>query len=137
MKYIKNSVRLIGNLGMDPEVKSLENGGTLVKFRMATSDTYTTATGETKENVQWHSIVMFGKVAEVAGLKLKLKKGDAVAIEGQLRYSNYTDNNGESRWFTDIMARDVMLTNKKIQSVEMPMEIPTELLAEAEGGTKK
>jgi len=137
MKYIKNSVRLIGNLGMDPEVKTLENGGTLVKFRMATSDTYTTPAGESKENVQWHSIVMFGKVAEVAGLKLKLKKGDAVAIEGQLRYSNYTDTHGESRWFTDILARDVMLTSKKVQPVEMPMEIPNELLAEAETNTKK
>jgi single-strand DNA-binding protein len=122
---------------MDPEVKTLENGGTLVKFRMATSDTYTTPAGESKENVQWHSIVMFGKVAEVAGLKLKLKKGDAVAIEGQLRYSNYTDTHGESRWFTDILARDVMLTSKKVQPVEMPMEIPNELLAEAETNTKK
>ena len=133
MKNIKNSVRLIGNLGMDPEVKTLENGGTLVKLRMATSDTYTTAAGESKEDVQWHSIVMFGKAAEIAGLKLKLKKGDAVAIEGQLRYSNYTSNQGESRWFTEILAREVMLTSKKIQPVEMP-EMP---VAEAELSTKK
>lgn len=137
MNNIKNSVRLIGNLGMDPEVKTLENGGTLVKFRMATSDIYTTASGESKENVQWHSIVMFGKVAEIAGLKLKLKKGDAVAIEGQLRYSNYTDTHGESRWYTDILAREIMLTNKKVQPVEEPMEIPAELMIEEEKGAKK
>lgn len=122
---------------MDPEVKTLENGGTLVKFRMATSDIYTTASGESKENVQWHSIVMFGKVAEIAGLKLKLKKGDAVAIEGQLRYSNYTDTHGESRWYTDILAREIMLTNKKVQPVEEPMEIPAELMIEEEKGAKK
>lgn len=98
---------------MDPEAKQLDNGTYMVKFRMATSDQYTSAEGETKENVQWHSIVMFGKVAEIVGQKLKIKKGDAVAIEGQLRYSNYTDAQGESRWHTDILAREVLLTNKK------------------------
>jgi len=137
MNNIKNSVRLLGNLGMDPEVKTLENGGTLVKFRMAISDTYTTASGESKENVQWHSIVMFGKVAEIAGLKLKLKKGDAVAIEGQLRYSNYTDTQGERRWYTDILAREILLTNKKVQPADTPMEIPDELLVEQATSTKK
>ncbi len=120
MNNIKNSVRLIGNLGMDPEVKQLDNGTHMVKFRMATSDVYTSAEGETKENVQWHNIVMFGKVAEIVGQKLKIKKGDAVAIEGQLRYSNYTDAQGENRWFTDILAREVLLTNKKAQA--MPAE---------------
>ncbi|MDN4166083.1 single-stranded DNA-binding protein [Cytophagales bacterium LB-30] len=87
MKSLKNSVQLMGRLGKDPEVKTFDNGKSLTTFTLATNEKYTNEKGEKVEDVQWHSIVAFGKVGEIAGKYLK--KGSEVAVEGKLVHKVY------------------------------------------------
>ncbi|EMF7494915.1 single-stranded DNA-binding protein [Salmonella enterica] len=96
-----NKVILVGNLGGDPEVRYLPNGGAVVSMSLATSDTWRDKqTGEEKEKVEWHRVVVFGKLAEIAGEYLR--KGSQVYIEGQLRTRKWTDANGQDRYTTEI-----------------------------------
>lgn len=101
MKSSKNRVELIGHLGADPEEKKT-NGQAMVKFRMATNESYRNKEGNWEENTQWHNIVAFGKVAEET--LERLKKGDEVLIRGKLRHSSYKDKEGIMRYSTDIFA---------------------------------
>lgn len=83
-----NKVILVGHLGQDPEVRYLPSGGAVANMNLATSETWTDkSTGEQKENTEWHRVVLFGKLAEIAGEYLR--KGAQVYIEGQLRIRDY------------------------------------------------
>ena len=96
-----NKVILVGNLGQDPEVRYLPSGGAVANFTLATSDSWRDKqTGEMKEQTEWHRVVMFGKLAEVAGEYLR--KGSQVYIEGQLRTRKWTDQSGQERYTTEI-----------------------------------
>lgn len=96
-----NKVILVGNLGQDPEVRYLPSGGAVANFTLATSESWRDKqTGETKEQTEWHRVVMFGKLAEVAGEYLR--KGSQVYIEGQLRTRKWTDQSGQERYTTEI-----------------------------------
>lgn len=110
MKTLRNSVQLIGRLGKDPEVKVF-NDKKRASFSVATSDSYKNQKGEKVEDTQWHNVVIWGKLAEVA--EKYLKKGAEVAVEGKLIHRVY-ETNGEKRFFTEINVNDmVMLGSKK------------------------
>lgn len=114
-----NKVILIGNLGQDPDVRYMPNGGAVANFNLATSETWRSKqTGEMKELTEWHRVVVFGKLAEIAGEYLR--KGSQVYIEGQLRTRSWDDNNGVTRYVTEIVVSTQgtmqMLGNRQAQN---------------------
>ncbi len=111
MNKLRNSVQLIGRLGIDPEVKNLDSGKTLTKFSLATSDSYKNSAGEKVEDTQWHNIVAWGKVAEIAGKYLK--KGNEVALEGKLIHRSYETTEGEKRYITEINMQGMVMLGSK------------------------
>ncbi|EOZ4660686.1 single-stranded DNA-binding protein [Enterobacter asburiae] len=97
-----NKVILVGNLWQDPEVRYLPSGGAVCSLTLATSESWRDeATGEQKEHTEWHRVVLFGKLAEVAGEYLR--KGYQVYIEGQLRTRKWTDQAGVKRYTTEVV----------------------------------
>ncbi|EHH5103661.1 single-stranded DNA-binding protein, partial [Escherichia coli] len=99
-----NKVVLIGRLGKDPEVRYIPNGGAVANLQLATSESWRDKqTGEMREQTEWHRVVLFGKLAEVAGEYLR--KGAQVYIEGQLRTRSWDDNNGVTRYITEILVK--------------------------------
>jgi len=97
-----NKVILVGNLGQDPEVRYLPSGGAVANITLATSESWRDkATGEQKEQTEWHRVVLFGKLAEVAGEYLR--KGSQVYIEGQLRTRKWTDQSGSEKYTTEVL----------------------------------
>lgn len=97
-----NRVTILGNLGNDPEVKYTNSGSAIANLTVATSESWNDkATGEKKEITEWHRVVLFGKLAEVAGEYLR--KGSQVYIEGQLRTRKWTDNAGVEKYTTEIV----------------------------------
>ncbi|CQJ12349.1 single-stranded DNA-binding protein [Yersinia mollaretii] len=97
-----NKVILVGNLGQDPEVRYLPNGGAVASITLATSESWRDkATGEQKEKTEWHRIVLFGKLAEVAGEYLR--KGSQVYIEGALQTRKWQDQSGQDRYTTEVV----------------------------------
>jgi single-strand DNA-binding protein len=99
-----NKVILVGNLGNDPEIRYMPNGGAVANITIATSDQWRDkATGEPREKTEWHRVVLFGKLAEVAGEYLK--KGSQVYIEGQLQTRNWQDQSGVDRYSTEVVVQ--------------------------------
>lgn len=97
-----NKVILVGNLGQDPEVRYMPNGGAVATISLATSESWRDKqSGETKEKTEWHRVVLFGKLAEVAGEYLR--KGSQVYIEGQLRTRKWQDQGGQDHYTTEIV----------------------------------
>lgn len=100
-----NKVILVGHLGQDPEVRYLPSGGAVANMNLATSETWTDkSTGEQKENTEWHRVVLFGKLAEIAGEYLR--KGAQVYIEGQLRTRTWQDEQNVTRYVTEILVNN-------------------------------
>lgn len=97
-----NRVTLIGNLGDDPEAKSLNNGGEVVNLRIATSETWKDKDGQRQERTEWHRVVIFNEnLAKVA--KSYLRKGSKVYLEGQIQTRKWTDQSGADRYSTEIV----------------------------------
>ncbi|WP_241645652.1 single-stranded DNA-binding protein [Rosenbergiella metrosideri] len=97
-----NKVILVGNLGQDPEIRYLPNGGAVTNITLATSESWRDKqSGEQKEITEWHRVVLFGKLAEVAGEYLR--KGSQVYIEGQLRTRKWKDQSGQDRYTTEVV----------------------------------
>ncbi|XBC40715.1 MAG: single-stranded DNA-binding protein [Buchnera aphidicola (Nurudea yanoniella)] len=97
-----NKVILIGYLGQDPEIRYMQNGGAVTNVTLATSETWKDKnTGETKEKTEWHRIVFFNRLAEIAGEYLK--KGSQVYIEGSLQTRKWKDQNGTDRYVTEVI----------------------------------
>ena len=94
MKAIRNKVQLIGNLGVQPELKTLESGKTVVNFSMATNEKFRNQEGVLITDTQWHSIVAWGKTAEI--IAQYVNKGQEIAIEGKLTHRTYTSPEGET-----------------------------------------
>jgi len=106
MNTLKNSVRLVGNLGMDPEVKSFENDRKLAKIAIATNEIYKNDKGEKVTDTQWHNLVLWGAQAKLA--EQILKKGDEIAIEGKLASRSYVDKDGIKRYVTEVVVNDFL-----------------------------
>ncbi|HHR5828746.1 TPA: single-stranded DNA-binding protein, partial [Providencia alcalifaciens] len=97
-----NKVILIGNLGQDPEIRYMPNGGAVANLTLATSESWRDKqTGEMREKTEWHRVVIFGKLAEVAGEYLK--KGSQVYIEGSLQTRKWQDQSGQDRYSTEVV----------------------------------
>lgn len=103
-----NKVIIIGNLGQDPETRAMPSGSTVANLRIATSESWRDKTsGEMKEQTEWHSVAMFGRLAEIAGEYLK--KGSQVYIEGRLRTRKWQDKSGNDRYTTEIVANEMQM----------------------------
>ena len=111
MKNIKNHVQLIGRLGANPEVKILDNGSKLARFNIAVTETYTSKNGEKVNNVQWHSIVAWGSLANIA--ERILQKGVQVTIDGKLFNRNYVNKSGLKQNSTEIIAYELFVAFQK------------------------
>ena len=111
MNNLRNSVRLIGNLGAAPEVKNLDKGNKVAKLSLATSESYTNAKGEKVKDTQWHNLVAWGKTAEIA--EKYLSKGSEVAIEGKLTSHSYTDKEGVKKYVTEVVVNEILMLDKK------------------------
>ena len=111
MYALKNKVQLIGNLGNNPEIRTTESGKKLARFSVATNETYRSAKGDKVVETQWHNLVAWGKVAEIA--EQLLTKGSEVAIEGKLINRNYTSKEGNKHYITEVQVNEILLLGDK------------------------
>ncbi|MCL4133032.1 UNVERIFIED_CONTAM: hypothetical protein GTU68_061869, partial [Idotea baltica] len=102
MNQIKNQVQLIGHVGLDPEIRSLDSGKRLATFSIATNEQYTNATGTKITNTSWHRIEVWGSLVDV--VEKYLCKGKQVAIQGKLQNKQYEDKQGNKRMSTSVVA---------------------------------
>lgn len=111
MNALKNKVQLIGHLGRSPEVKTFESGKKQVKFTLATNDSYRNANGEKVVDTQWHNLVLWGKLADIA--EKYLDKGKEIAIEGRLLNRSYTDKDGNKKYISEIQVNELLMLGSK------------------------
>lgn len=111
MYALKNRVQLIGNLGNAPEIRKTETGKKLVRFSVATNESYKNSNGEKVTETQWHNLIAWGKLADIA--EKLLNKGTEVAIEGKLINRNYTDKEGVKKYITEIQVNELLLLGNK------------------------
>ncbi len=111
MNALRNKVQLIGNLGNAPEVRNTESGKKLVKFSVATNEVYNNNKGEKVKETQWHNVIAWGKVAEIA--EKYLHKGSEVAVEGKLITRNYNDKEGNKKYVTEVQLNELLLLGGK------------------------
>ena len=108
---MKNLVILIGNLGDDPTVRYTQSGAPVASFRVATTERWKGQDGQMQEQVEWHSIVAWKRLAEICGEYLH--KGSRVYIEGKLQTRKWQDQNGNDRYSTEIVAREMKMLSPK------------------------
>ncbi len=107
-----NKVILVGNLGQDPEVKYMPSGGAVTNISIATTDTWTDkSSGQKQERTEWHRVVFFNRLAEIVGEYLR--KGSQVYIEGNLRTRKWQDQNGQDKYTTEIVAREMQMLGSR------------------------
>ncbi|MFD2916876.1 single-stranded DNA-binding protein [Psychroserpens luteus] len=110
MNSLRNRVQLIGNLGNDPEIITLESGKKLAKFSLATNDSYKDASGEKVNQVQWHNLVAWNKAAEI--IEQYVTKGKEIAIDGKLTTRSYEDKDGQKRYVTEVVVNELLMLGK-------------------------
>ncbi|KQM20576.1 single-stranded DNA-binding protein [Chryseobacterium sp. Leaf201] len=108
---LRNKVTLVGYTGKEVEMISFENGNVKAAVSLATSDYYTNAKGDKVEETQWHSLVAFGKAAEI--FQKYVTKGKEIAVEGKLSYRSYDDKDGIKRYITEIKVDEILLLGGK------------------------
>ena len=111
MNTLRNKVQLIGNLGNNPEIITLESGKKLAKMSIATNETYKNAQGEKVTDTQWHNVVAWNKTAEI--IEKYLQKGSEVAIEGKLTSRSYDDKEGNKKYITEVVCNEVLMLGNK------------------------
>ncbi|MAP55800.1 single-stranded DNA-binding protein [Altibacter sp.] len=111
MSTLRNKVQLIGNLGNDPEVLTLESGKKLAKFSIATNESYKNQKGERVTDTQWHNVVAWGKTAEI--VESYVTKGKEVAVEGKLTTRSWDDKDGNKRYTTEVVCNELLLLGGK------------------------
>ena len=140
-----NKVILVGNLGQDPEVRYMPSGGAVTNLRMATTATWKDKqTGEKQERTEWHTVVCFNRLAEIAGEYLR--KGSQIYIEGSLRTRKWQDKEGKDRYSTEVVADEMQMLGKREgggaprersdEGGERPASRPAAKPAAAAGGSK-
>ena len=108
-----NKVILVGNVGNDPEVRYMPNGNAVANISIATSDTWKDkTTGDQQEKTEWHRVVFFGRLAEIASDYLK--KGSQVYVEGKLQTRKWEDKEGKDRWTTEIIANQMQMLGERM-----------------------
>ncbi len=111
MNTLRNKVQLIGNMGNDPEIISLEGGKKLAKFSMATNDTYKNGAGEKVTETQWHNIIAWNKTADI--IEKYVQKGKEIMIEGKLTTRSYENKEGEKKYITEVVCNELLLLGGK------------------------
>lgn len=106
-----NKCILIGNLGKDAEIRNTGNGATIANLRLATTDRRKAQDGSWQDHTEWHSVVAFGKTAEV--MERWGKKGKMLYVEGRLQTREYTDKDGNKRWSTEVVANEIRMLGAK------------------------
>ena len=106
-----NKVILIGNIGADPELKYTPNGTAVSNFNVATNENWTDKSGERQERTEWHRIVVWGRLAEICNQYLR--KGSKVYIEGRLQTSSWEGQDGQKRYTTEVVARDMQMLSSR------------------------
>ena len=115
-----NKVMIIGNLGADPEIRYMPTGSAVTNLRVATSETWKDKqTGESQERTEWHRIVLFNRLGEIAGEYLR--KGSKIYIEGSLRTNKWQDQSGNERYTTEIVANNLQMLDAKGGGVSAPV----------------
>jgi single-strand DNA-binding protein len=111
MSSLRNRVQLIGHLGMDPEVKTFGDDKKMVRFSIATTESYKNNEGKKVTETQWHNIVIWGGGTAEVAIKY-LNKGKEVGIEGKLVHRNYEDKDGNKRYITEIVVGELLLMGR-------------------------
>lgn len=118
-----NKVILIGNLGQDPDMRFTPGQSAICNLSIATSETWKDkSTGENKEKTEWHRVVLFNKIAEIAGQYLK--KGSKVFVEGSLRTRKWEDKEKIERYITEVVAKEIQFLDSKGEKNELNQEMP-------------
>ena len=118
-----NRVTIIGNLGQDPEVKQMPSGGAVCNITVATSESWNDkSTGEKQERTEWHRIVFYRKLAEIAGEYLR--KGSQVYVEGKLQTRKWQDQSGADRYTTEIVANEMQMLGGRTSAGPKPVTQP-------------
>ena len=111
MGTLKNHVQLIGNVGQEPTITNLESGKKVARFSIATNESYKNNKGEKVQSTDWHTVVAWGKTAEI--IENFVGKGKEIAITGKLRTRTYTTDDGNQRYVTEVQAKEVLLLGNK------------------------
>jgi single-strand DNA-binding protein len=106
-----NKVTLIGNLGKEPEIQTLEGGIKVAKFSLATTENFKDSNGQNQSQTEWHNIVLWRSLADIA--QNYLHKGSLVYIEGKLKTRSYDDKEGQKKYVTEIIAESILMLDKK------------------------
>jgi single-strand DNA-binding protein len=112
-----NKVTLIGNLGKDPEIQTLEGGVSVAKFSVATTEAYRDKQGDLQSDTEWHNIVAWRNLAELAGKYLH--KGSHIYLEGKLKSRSYEDKDGNRKYVTEIIAESLIMLDKPTDKAEI------------------
>lgn len=107
MSTLKNKVQLIGNVGQEPTISTLDNGKKVAWISLATNENYKNSKGERQTNTNWHTIVAWGKTADI--IEKYVSKGKEVAIEGKLTSRSYEDKEGVKRYVTEVVTSEILL----------------------------
>ncbi len=112
-----NKVTLIGNVGSDPDIRMTPSGTKVAKFSVATNETFNDRSGQQQERTQWHRLTFFGRLSDI--VEQWVKKGDRLYVEGRLEYSQTQTPQGETRYWTDIIVRDMIMLGSGGRTPEM------------------
>lgn len=123
-----NKVILVGHLGKDPEVRHLEGGATVANFSLATTETIKKANGEREDKTEWHNIVVWSGLAEIA--EKYLKKGKLIYLEGKIRNRSYDDKDGNKKYITEILGDSFTMLGKKEEGASQM--VSNNMVAEAD-----
>ena len=107
MSTLRNKVQLIGNLGSNPEIITLENGNKLAKMSLATNEHFKDKDGQKQTKTEWHNLVAWNKTAEI--IEQFVAKGKEIAVEGKLSTRNYLDKDGHKRYITEVIVDELLL----------------------------
>ncbi len=118
MSTLRNSVQLIGHMGADPEIKTLENGTKVARIRIATTESYKNKSGEWMDETTWHNVVAWEALAERA--ERNLHKGSFVLIEGKLTNRSYVNKEGEKKYVYEVRANSILPLDKKEKETASP-----------------
>mgnify|MGYP003626239058 FL=1 len=107
MSTLRNKVQLIGNVGQEPTITNLDNGKKVVRLSLATNEQYKNGQGEKQTDTNWHSLVAWGKTADI--IEKYVTKGKEIAIEGKLTSRSYEDKDGIKRYVTEVVVSEILL----------------------------
>lgn len=111
MSTLKNHVQLIGNVGQEPTITNLDSGKKVVRFSLATNEYYKDGKGEKQTDTNWHTVVAWGKTAEI--IEKFVGKGKEIGVTGKLKTRTYTTDEGNERYVTEVEANEILLLGSK------------------------